>query len=333
MASRKSNISERSEYRLAKGLFQLAQEAQSGAKLTIEYTMKKFKVQKAAAQRYLNFVQRNAGLGTRTRGGRKIVEQPTEAEALFVRAASLTVASVTLSGMKHTSYHRELLKLAAEARGELDHSDQEVLDRVFGRMFVKRREAERPAHYAQVVDRLSEAIRHRRRCRIRYTKLDGTTNDYVLEPWCLTLIGEALFVFGRKLPDGARSFEVTHIQLCDVTPDVFAAPTPYESDPARAFENSIGTYDATGRDPENVVLRARGPARVLLQRRRVHASQRTHDPHADGWATVTLRVWVCPELVSEILSMLPNVVVVEPASLREAVRLAARSVEGSEWDL
>lgn len=53
---------------------------------------------------------------------------------------------------------------------------------------------------------------------------------------------------------------------------------------------------------------------------------------SDGWSAVQLAVIACPELVSAILSLLPNVRVVEPASLRASVRVAATAVQGSDWD-
>ena len=101
---------------------------------------------------------------------------------------------------------------------------------------------------------------------------------------------------------------------------------------ARIFQHSIGTYASDKKDPEEVILRVRGPARSLLERRPLHVTQALDAPSADGWSTVRLAVMRCPELTAMILSMLPDVLVVAPVELRRDVRAAARAVHGSAWD-
>ncbi len=118
-----------------------------------------------------------------------------------------------------------------------------------------------------------------------------------------------------------------------MTDDIFVAPPPMEIDPERAFRDSVGTYESLRQDPVEVVLRVRDRARVLLDRRPLHSSQHVEAAAADGWAIARLRVIVCPELRSEILSMLPDVVVVQPATLREDVRSAALSNRAQKFDV
>lgn len=325
----------RSAYEMAARLLELVDDVRAaGTKLTVQTIMQRYRVQRATAGRYRQFVERHLSVVPGLRGGRRVVAPKTDREGLFMRAAALAVAAGTLSCMRETELHKALKSMAAQARSELDEADRQVLDGFYGRIYVKRRESRRRQQYAEVVDRIGSAARDRRRCKLHdYTKLDGTTKDYLVEPLSLMVMGESSFLYARKLPEEeARSFEINQVMQCSLTDEVFVPPPPMEIDPERAFRDSVGTYESLHQDPVEVVLRVRDRARVLLDRRPLHSSQHLEAAAADGWAIARLRVIVCPELRSEILSMLPDVVVVQPATLRDDVRSAALSANGSDWD-
>ncbi len=205
----------RSAYEMAARLLELVDDVRSaGTKLTVQTIMQRYRVQRATAGRYRRFVERHLSVVPGLRGGRRVVAPNTDREGLFTRAAALAVAAGTLSCMRETELHKALKSMAAQARSELDEADRQVLDGFYGRIYVKRRESRRRQQHAEVVDRIGSAARDRRRCKLHdYTKLDGTTKDYLVEPLSLMVMGESLFLYARKLPEEeARSFEINQSQ-------------------------------------------------------------------------------------------------------------------------
>jgi predicted DNA-binding transcriptional regulator YafY len=234
--------------------------------------------------------------------------------------------------LRDTPYHAHLVELIREMRTSVAIEDHDELERFVRSFHFKRREAARDRKHSDTTNQLVTAIRERRVCRATYQKLSGEVGEYVFEPWSLMLIGDASFVLARERSRAsARTFELSSIASLAMLDEIFMPPSRAESDAATLLGNSIGSYAANYDDQQDVTLRVKGQAEVLLRRRPLHSSQ-TVEPRPDGWATIRLRVVVCPEMVSAVLSLLPDVRVVGPASLREEVGNAAGVVTGSDWD-
>lgn len=322
----------KTDYKTAERLLTLVELARSGTKLSIDLIKRRFRVEKATASRYLRFARNYSGLRSRSRGGRKIHEASSEREGAFLRVASLELALLSMGWLQDTPYHAHIVELIREMRTHVAVEDHDELERFVRSFYFKRRKAAHDRKHADTTDRLLTAIRERRVCHATYQRLSGEVVEYILEPWSLMLIGDAAFVLaGERSRAGARTFELSSIASLTVLDETFTSPSRAESDAATLLGNSIGSYAANYNDQEDVTLRVRGQADVLLRRRPLHSSQ-TLEPGTTGWTTMRVRVVVCPELVSAVLSLLPDVRVVGPASLREAVGMAASAATGSDWD-
>jgi predicted DNA-binding transcriptional regulator YafY len=98
-----------------------------------------------------------------------------------------------------------------------------------------------------------------------------------------------------------------------------------EQDPAEHFATAFGRY--THFEAEDSRLRFMGLAARQLRRRRFHQSQCVvYDD--DDCIEATFRVGRCPEFVGWLLSLMPEVEVLEPLSLR--MELATRMSRGAE---
>ena len=287
-------------------------------------------MQRAAAARYLDLLSEHLGLVERRRGGRKLMEPVAPEEAAFVRATALSIGLRATPWLRGTIFHEQLMAMLKEQRALLGESTQDQLYRLDHAVYFKG--ADIAQQRSRTIEQALLAIRDRRMCRLQYRRLDGSTNEYVVEPWCIAHVDGRLFVIARKVPDGrARTFEASDIRSLELQDARFTLPERDESDPAEILRDTIGTYDSNLGPREEVVLQACGAAATLLTRRQLHTSQHvTQGP--DEWTTVRLSVVVCPELVAFVLGLLPNIVVHSPPGLRDRVRAAAQAVNGSLWD-
>lgn len=328
MAGKQDN---RGKYPTAAHLFDLVDALRAGQRLTVASVMNRFEVDRATADRYLKFLLARyewvekkwsgSRLVWRSVGGRR-----TE-QALF-DAVALGFGARSLACLRGTRYHRDLLRLLDQTRQNLPEDSHEVVDR-FSRCFHYRTEG--AADYTSMaadIDQLLEAIRDRRRCSITYERVsDGTVGEYQIEPWFLVYYRDRLYLLARKIPDGVRrTFDLEGLQSLTVDEEgaPFAPPLEHDADPSFVFEHSFGIWTDLG-TPTDVEILVRGPAARTLLRRRLHPSQ-AHDPEReDGWVPVRFRVAVCPELRSYLLSLLPDVRVLQPDSLREELAVAAQA--------
>lgn len=321
------------QYAIASQLVSLVDDARAGLKLTTAKVAERFGVKKAAALRYIKFARQHASLKTVVSGGRKVHVASTQSEQTFDRALALELACAAVPWLQGTRYATQLSQLVRDTKNQLLTADVDALDRMVRSFHIKRRSSPRTSRHSKIVDTLLGAIRARELCRITYTRLDGARNDYEVEPWTFNVIHDALFLIGRKLPDGgSRSFEVAHIEAVTCLGQTFAPPQRDEGDPSAMLRDTVGTYASNYGEVEPVVLRVRGTARVTLVRRPLHQTMTLGKADADGWSAAQLAVIVCPDLIAAVLALLPDVRVVEPPSLRESVRAAAMAVQGSDWD-
>ncbi len=139
--------------------------------------------------------------------------------------------------------------------------------------------------------------------------------------------GRLLLVAG-KVVEGAKNrdkrfFNVDGIQRLAVT-DERAAPAPARAtEYDRILRYSFGSWHLPDEPVSKVHLRIRGPVVALLEQRAMHASQ-NEERRSDGSLDVWFEVVACPEFRAWVRSLIPDVEVLEPAPLREALRAVAR---------
>lgn len=238
-------------------------------------------------------------------------------------AAALQFAAVALGDLEGTRHHACLVRAARAARHRL-RDDVTQLEASSTSFCAVRPEASLNPDYAAHIEFLLDCVRDRRSVQFDYRKLDSERLSYKVDPWTVTFYrGRAALVGGKH--DGKRwpkrrTFAVDRIRnLRRAKGPRFPAAERF--DPTTFLEDSFGIYVYSDEDPEDVVLRVRGAAAVLLGDRKIHYTQKTTEL-GDGWLEVRLRVYLCPELHAWVLSLLPDVRVIEPSALAESVRAA-----------
>lgn len=257
-----------------------------------------------------------------------------------VRAAALSFAAEALSELKGTPHHEALEDMAHQARLSLPDNARVRLDRLTRNFQV--RGLDRPLNPSRVslLRDLMMAIDEQHVCTMRYQKTNGEVDSYEIEPWGLVLHrGRLLFIAGKSPAKGVRrerrTFHVDGVLELQVWNDErFEEPPGTLTDWDSAFEDSFGIYIDMDSGAEVIHLQVRGRNVVALQQRAVHPSQHLLSGE-NGWSDLYLRVVVCPELVGWVLALFPDVHVLAPQSLVDAVRSAIQAwskVDRSESD-
>lgn len=118
-------------------------------------------------------------------------------------------------------------------------------------------------------------------------------------------------------------FKVDRIEACDLTDERYEVPEGF--DVAAYLGPSWGVLRGESTGSEDVTLRFSPRAADWVRDRRWHASQQTEiDP--TGGAMLRFRCGITNEFVRWVLSFGGEVMVVEPASLREGVVREAETI-------
>lgn len=326
-----------SRYQLATQLLELLRDAEAGRPLRLKEIEKRFDVQSHCAREYLDWVRDKVALVEERDGRIKVWRRAPEADPSPVavpRAAALAFAAAALRELEGTEHLAELESMADQARLAVSEGARIRLERVTRTFQVRNAARSRLPDRANVVRELIQAIERRFTASFRYLKRNGDLRSYVVEPWGMVLYHGRLFlVAGRREPavkagTRRRMFDIDGIQSIAVDEhDRFPEPPGRQIDYHDAFRHSLGIFFDWPDPPADVHLRVRGPFAVDLQHRSVHDSQQISVAE-DGWFDVRLRVYLCPDLVAFVLSMMPHVRVIEPAALRENVESAALAYLG-----
>ena len=313
-------------------LVDLLELVDEGQPLRIRDVCERFDVKEACARDYIRWVGTRRTLHTeREAGGIKVWRlQPEDSDHphRLHRAAGLAFAVRALSELKGAPQYDALVDLAAESRLSLTSEEQVRLERMARSFQVRAAHRSRSPNRQQHLRILLRAIEQRRPCRMEYIRRDGTAKQYTVDPWGLVFFDHRLLFVGGKHVDGLQStqqrfFEFDGIQAIFVVDGAgrFAEPSDSKTNFPELFRDYIGIYCGLDQPAEDIVLYVRGGHAIALKQRRVHASQQQRDLD-DGWTEVRLSAVVCPDLVSFVLSMLPDVRVQAPERLIEQVRAA-----------
>lgn len=98
--------------------------------------------------------------------------------------------------------------------------------------------------------------------------------------------------------------------------------------PRQFFESVIGVSVPTGRQPEQVLLKANPERARYIETKPLHPSQHVQERMADGSVVFAYRLLHNVELEQQLLSFGETVEVLSPLSLRQAIARRARSLFG-----
>lgn len=166
------------------------------------------------------------------------------------------------------------------------------------------------------LDDVVEGLLNQQRLAITYKRPGKNAYGDVIEPYTLVVHNHALFVVARSKHAGAtRVFAVERIAESDITDERFEVPDDY--DPAAYFAGAFGIAAVEKR--ERVVLRFRSDVAPYVRARQWHPTLKLRDIE-EGMLEVEMEVGVGEELLHWICGYGKGATVVEPPSLREAVR-------------
>ena len=296
-----------------------------GLSLKASDIIEDYSVGRATASRDLDYLKAHRPLIYSYKGHERAwklddAHQPEDAN--LDRAIALAFATVALEEFEGTRYHAELSNMAEAARNALGDVPRMRLDRLSRNFRSLRPDRPRNPGRQKALDELLEGMARRLLCQMTYEKMDGTVEEYEIEPWGLILHrGRLRFLAGKRETGSTRPirriFNFEGVKEVQPLEQRFPEPPPTALDYSLIFRDSIGIY-ALDMEPVDVHLRVRGWIAVRLQQRSIHDSQQM-SARDDGWHDLKLRLVVCPELVSTILAWIPNVQVVAPTSLRDQI--------------
>lgn len=289
-------------------------------------------VKPACRARYRDWLVARRGLKPlkTTRGvvWRPAVE-PTSNRGAVARAAALGLAVEALADLEGTVHFDALQDLHEEARAALTTDADARLVQLTESFQVRRPEAPRQPSRKNFLRGLFRAVEDRLACDIEHQLGSGEVKNYRIEPWGFVLHrGRVLLVAGKVVETvktrERRFFNVDGIRKLVVTAEVAAPPPSGATKYDRLFRHSFGIWLQPDPATTRVHLRVRGPLAAVLEQRAMHHSQREERRDSE-WLDVHFEVVICPEFRAWVRSMIPDVQVVAPTSLRDQL---AEEAEG-----
>jgi predicted DNA-binding transcriptional regulator YafY len=206
--------------------------------------------------------------------------------------------------------------------GVLSKDALALLDEMRTTIGVRLLGAKLQAPVADLVPRLQTALVERRAVRIRYHSFHrDEESERTVEPYHLTYFNGGLYLVAYcRLRKAVRIFAVERVRALDLLRTKFTPPPDFDA--ARYLDNALGIL----RGDLVTVRVAFAPAVARYIRERLwHPSQQFRDL-PDGRLEVTLKVADTLEVRRWILGYGVQAEALEPASLREALRIEADAV-------
>ena len=157
-----------------------------------------------------------------------------------------------------------------------------------------------------------------------YTDFKGDSGTVTIIPYSLIIHRSSLYVMGRRYRrDEVRVFRIDRMR--DVhrqRRETFEYPEEVDFDPERVLEHSFGIFFGGDFEAVEVILHERW--RPFSRHYRWHRDQKVRDL-PDGRVAISMRVKVCPELESWVLSFGGDIEVTTPVSLRRRIQSRLRA--------
>lgn len=159
-----------------------------------------------------------------------------------------------------------------------------------------------------------------------YTR-SGAPKTVVLEPYFLKIFRLRWYITGRNVKeDTIKTYALDRMSSVNVTTDRFTIP--FDFDAESYFRDAFGIVFSQG-EPRKVIIRTDPRQAKYFRALPLHHSQ-TEMVH-DNFSVFTYKLRLTPDLVQELLSYGPRIIVEAPAELRammvENLRDALRNYE------
>jgi predicted DNA-binding transcriptional regulator YafY len=266
---------------------------------------------------------------TRAADGNKSVWRVTEAfkrslplKLTLAEVAALVMSRELLAPLGVSVLGPAVASAFDKVQGVLSREALKIIDQMRARLGVRAVGAKLQAPAAEHLPRLHTALDERRTLRLRYYSASRDSEDErAVDPYHLTFFNGGLYVVGHcHLRQALRIFAVERMRAVELTRGRFEIPPDFDADKylARAWGIIQGDLVTVK------VVFARDLARYIRERL-WHPSQKLRDLD-DGRLELTLRVADTLEVRRWILGYGVQAEIVEPDSLREALRAEAESL-------
>ncbi len=173
---------------------------------------------------------------------------------------------------------------------------------------------------SDIIDEVVTALIYENVCRADYTKANGASKEYWLEPLTLATYRQGLYLFARdRAADQVKSFAVERfVRFSRLRMEKFTPPADF--DPEAYVADAFGIISAP---PVRVSARFERSVASYVRERKWHPTQRLEELPG-GQIRVHFDVGLTQELLVWLLGYAGEVTVEAPPQLIEQVRLAHR---------
>ena len=179
------------------------------------------------------------------------------------------------------------------------------------------------------LDAIIEAMKQNVELLVDYQRYEDKKEEHLqtfhIQPYALRVFNRRWYLLGYlKEREELRTIALDRILHLKVLTNSFKLPEDF--DVRKYFADVVGIYVGKDEPITKVKIRAYGVQADYLRSTPLHKSQSECRSKRGEFAEFTYRLYITPELVSQLLAMGDNVEVLEPESLREKMKKRINSM-------
>ena len=164
-----------------------------------------------------------------------------------------------------------------------------------------------------------DAMQQSKELAIDYQPFYGRRTSYTLQPYAMKAYNKRWYLLGFiKELEAIRNIALDRLLEMTIREQSFSLPENFNA--ARYYENTVGIFVSEDLSPVKVKLRAYGKQIEYLRSLPLHKSQCETSSRYGEFCVFEYKLYLTPELSSQILAMGENVEVLEPIELREEIK-------------
>lgn len=307
----------------------IVRDLKAGQTFTRNQLAAMYRVDATTAGTYLSWIGRAEPLRTRPEGREKVWywEEPETDPAgrtdTLRAMIAVNLARSFLGFLEGTPFQEAVTTLSMRLQQKLSKDEAAQAARVVDAVQLLRPRRPLSAGASGIVTEVLTAFHQQEGLRIEYRKGDGTRSRYEVEPRRLLFHNGRLVLLASK-QEGAkrvdRTFVLDRVQSAERRPRS-TCPIEPKGDPWR---HAFGLFAAPeSARPCKVRFTVLGAMAEVVRHVEVHPSEHREE-NADGSITLSIKVHICPELRTFLKSLIPDLVIHEPAGLRADVEEEVR---------
>lgn len=239
----------------------------------------------------------------------------SEIQALFVTQTGRIMKDLGLEQASDRAVAKLMAALPAMYRENAEYVRQRIHIDLSG--------WQRSGESVESLPLLQDAVLQERRVSFTYERSDGTQRERLVDPLGLVAKGNAWYLVAVSEGE-VRTYRVTRIRNAQPVEEAFERPPGFDlaafwAQSSTEFVERLPQYPATIRVSPSLLPRLQWAGRWAR-------IEQVHPHEAGQWARVSMRFETLKFACEHVLGLGPQVEVIEPQELRDAVIEAAQSV-------